>query len=122
MPTKITFEPANWHSCGEADWKTCKENANCYSYILNNPSYKWSVPGLGFSNDSAEKYIEKFNAYFKNVSHEDFRQKIIKGATEDGLVPITEPVEMEGYYLAALFFPANDYDFHWYRKDDTFLK
>ncbi|MFA4845360.1 MAG: hypothetical protein WC654_02270 [Patescibacteria group bacterium] len=115
---KITFEPKKWHACTQNDWQTCESGVNCYSYVLDRPDYYWSVPGEGFVKTRAEKYFVSFNAFFSGFSQEDFHKHMIQGAMKDSLIHVEEPVERPGYYLSALFFAMNEYDFHWYRKDD----
>lgn len=121
MNKKLYFSTESWHACSPDDWQDCTEGINCYSYILNKPEYYWSIPGMGFTKDSAKKYINDFNAYFKAFSLQVFREKLIKGAIKDGLTLVTELIDKDGYYLAALFFPPGDHDFHWYRNDDNGL-
>jgi len=118
MNSKIIFDSKKWHACQDHDWQDCALNANCYSYALNRPEYYWSVPGIGFVKTQAKKYIEDFNNYFKDVSLTEYRNELLQGAVRDGLIPTHEPIDREGYYLAALFFAHNEHDFHWYRKDD----
>lgn len=118
---KIVFIPHAWHACTDHEWRNCSKAANCYSYALNKPGYYWSIPGLGFLKTKPEKLFNSFNRYFKGSSVTEYRRKMIEGAISDGLIPLDEPVDKEGYYLTALFFSndRNNYDFDWYRKDDT---
>lgn len=110
-----------WHVCTENDWEQCTKGVNCYSYALNRPDYYWSVPGMGFAKTSARHYIDSFNAYFKSTSLENFRNQLIHGAIDDGLIAVEEANDREGFFLAALFFADDDHDFHWYRKDENGL-
>ena len=114
----LTFDPKKWHSCKEEDWRSCDRGVNCYSYVLDRPDYFWSVPGVGFFEMPAQKYIDAFNAHFSGSDREAFRSAMIAGAQRDGLILVEEPLDREGYDLAALFFAHDDEDFHWYRKDD----
>ncbi len=115
----IQFQPERWHACHEADWLSCEDGVNCYSYILNQPGYFWSVPGEGFVKAQTRKYFQSFDERYKNIAGDDFRQRLISGAIDDGLIPTETAVEQDGYYLAALFFADGEKDFHWYRKDDN---
>jgi hypothetical protein len=117
MTNDLNFEPEKWHACKKDNWQECTEGVNCYSYILNRPDYYWSVPGMGFAHASGQKYIDSFKSHFKDFSLEDFRKSLIEGAMRDGLILLKEPTEKDGYYLVTLFFPKNNQDFHWYRKD-----
>lgn len=119
MNNQVVFEPQNWHACHDHNWQKCSLNANCYSYALNRPEYFWSVPGIGFAKAEAKKYIACFNNYFKEISLTEYRNELLQGAIRDGLIPIHEPIDRECYYLTALFFAHNEYDFHWFRKDDN---
>lgn len=121
MINRVIFEPQKWHACQDSDWQKCTLNANCYSYALNRPEYFWSVPGMGFAKAEAKKYIAGFNNYFKGISLTEYRNELLQGAVRDGLLPVHEPIDHEGYYLTALFFANNDHDFHWYRKDNNGL-
>lgn len=114
----IQFQPERWHACREADWLDCKDGVNCYSYILNRPEYFWSVPGDGFIKTSTQNFYKSFDAKYENVSLDDFRERLVRGAVGDGLVLVETAVDKHEYYLAALFFADNEKDFHWYRKDD----
>lgn len=114
----LIFDPKKWHSCKEEDWRSCDRGVNCYSYVLDRPDYFWSVPGVGFFQMSAQKYIDAFNVHFSGGSREAFRLAMINGAQRDGLILVDEPLDREGYYPVALFFAEDDEDFHWYRKDD----
>lgn len=119
MKQTFILKSMNWHFCNENDWKDCSNGVNCYSYILNNPKYYWAVPGLGFFHETSKKYIDFFNKYFEKMSFKEFKDFITIGAVNDGLIKVKSPEEREGYYLAALFFPKNKKDFHWYRKDNN---
>jgi len=121
MNNKLVFESEKWHTCQGHDWQNCALNANCYSYVLNRPDYFWAVPGMGFVQAEAKKYVENFNNYFQGISLTEYRNEIIQGAIRDGLIQTKKLVDQEGYYLAALFFAQNTHDFHWYRKDDDGL-
>ncbi len=118
MNTSLTFEPKKWHYCSEDEKEYCINGVNCYSYVLNNPNYFWSVPGLGFIQVSWNVFATSFNNYFKKVSLKDFRKTLIDGAIADGLIKIGQPINTPNYYLAALFFPKKEKDFHWYRQDN----
>ncbi|MBI2623256.1 MAG: hypothetical protein HYW65_01615 [Candidatus Liptonbacteria bacterium] len=115
------FEPHKWHSCEKHDNQTCVEGVNCYSYTLNHPEYHWAVPGIGFAHVKRKIYADSFNAYFQNIPLAEFREQLTKGAARDGLTKVENPVEQDGYYLTALFFASDKYDFHWYRKDGNGL-
>lgn len=119
-PSKLFFAPHLWHACTKNDWKSCDQGVNCYSYALNHPSNYWSVPGLGYMKSCPQLFFDRFNQYFKNFSLTEYRKSMIEGAIADGLVPVTDAENREGYYIVALFFNDNPYnfDFHWYRKDD----
>jgi hypothetical protein len=118
--SKLKFEPRKWHNCPKKEWKTCTEGVNCYSYILNNPHFFWSVPGFGFAHEEGQKYVGSFNNYFEKMTLKQFRKSLIEGAINDGLIKInSSEEEKKEYHLAALFFPKGDKDFHWYRKDDN---
>jgi hypothetical protein len=121
MENILHFEPNKWHHCWDHNWRDCRLNANCYSYVLNNPDYHWSIPGMGYSLAKAGDYFNEFNAYWKNYSFQEFRSKLTMGAQSDGLIPAEEAEDKEGFYITALFFPPDNYDFHWYRKDDNGL-
>lgn len=116
-----TTEKGRWHSCSNHDWQSCKEVANCYSYVLVNPNYFWSVPGFGYIKSSAKKYFDMFNEYFGGYTYQDYCDALKKGAEQDGLIPIDKPQNNEDYYTAALFFPkeGNELDFHWYKLEDN---
>ncbi len=96
---------------------------NCYTYALNNPSYHWSVPGLGFVKSFPQPYYDSFNVQFKGVSLDAYRNRIIQGALADGLRAVTDPIPQDGYYLVALRFndDPKSLDFDWYRQDDDGL-
>jgi hypothetical protein len=113
------FNPRVWHACIDHDPKICSEAVNCYSYILNESRYYWSVPGLGFVKNTPQIFFDSFNNYFQNYSVEEFRTTLVEGAVKDGLIRLQKPEDRRGYYLAALVFPddGNDFDFHWYRQD-----
>ncbi len=117
---KLLYEPNKWHACSDTDWVTCRQGVNCYAYALNQPQYHWAVPGHGFAIARTQHYYDSFNAYFKGVSQDEFRRRLIAGAVKDGLIPVDTPEAREGYYAVALFFPGkpDNLDFHWYRKDD----
>jgi hypothetical protein len=115
----LKYDPQKWHTCKNFKQKNCPDEINCYSYVLNNPNYYWSVPGLGFAHEQFDKYVSVFSEHFNKMSFEDFRNTLINGASKDGLIKTDETTEKEGYYLAALFFPREEKDFHWYRKDDN---
>jgi hypothetical protein len=117
MTNKLIFEPNDWHSCKTTNWESCKNGVNCYSYALNNSKYYWAVPGHGYAHTEGKIYFDHFDLRFQDDSLENFRKKIIDGAVSDGLIPITQPVEKDGYYLSALYFPTHIHDFHWFRKD-----
>ena len=111
-----TFEPKKWHACQPDDWK-CTNGVNCYSYILDNPKYFWAVPGIGFAHTETRKYFDSFNTLFQDTPIPEFQNKIKEGAKKDGLIPVETQKDQAGFTLAALFFPKNEHDFHWYRKD-----
>lgn len=115
----MQFQPERWHACHETDWLACEDGVNCYSYILNRPEYFWSVPGEGFVKAPTKEYFRSFDAKYEDVSLENFRESLIRGAIQDGLTPVENPLDKEGSYLAALFFARDQKDFHWYRKDDN---
>lgn len=119
MAMELNFEPNKWYTCQQHDWHTCAQNANCYAYALNRSDYYWAVPGMGFAHTEAQHFFDSFNEQFKGVSLPDFQAQLKAGAVRDGLKPVEEPKNQEGYYLAALFFSDNpdDLDFHLYRKD-----
>lgn len=116
---KAVCEPDEWHACTKNSWRVCTEGINCYSYALNRPDYYWSVPGFGFTKTEGQKYIDAFDSLFGNYSLGDFQKALQEGAARDGLIPVIEATNREGYYLTALFFAAEHHDFHWYRKDDN---
>lgn len=117
----LTFQPARWHSCSNADWKDCDKAANCYSYVLNRPKYYWSQPGMGYVKSKPLPYFASFNAYFKDFSLKDFMNFMMRGAVKDGMVRIPAGLNHSGYYTAAVFFKddVNNFDAHWYRQDDN---
>lgn len=115
----LIFTPEDWHACSESTYKTCTKGVNCYSYALNEPEYYWSVPGLGYAKTKAQHYFDSFKAYIKDMSLLDFREMLISGAIHDGLIQTDTPEDRDGYYSVALFFPANDFNFHWYRQDNN---
>ncbi len=119
----LTFDPSQWHSCFTHDWSSCDRGMNCYTYALNNPSYHWSVPGLGFVKSFPQPYYDSFNVQFKGVSLEKYREIIMQGAIADGLIPVADPIKQDGYYLVALRFndDPKSLDFDWYRQDDDGL-
>lgn len=117
---RLKFDPGKWHVCDESEWRTCTENANCYSYALNRPDYFWAFPGMGYAKTGAQHYFDSIYRCFDKDDFDGLKKATIKGAIHDGLILVAEPVESNGYYLVALFFadPANGFDFHWFRKDD----
>lgn len=114
----IQFQPERWHDCHETDSLACEDGVNCYSYILNEPKYFWAVPGEGFVKAPTGQYFQSFDKKFERLSFADFCESLIRGAIEDGLIPVETATDRNGYYLAALFFAEGEKDFHWYRKDD----
>ncbi len=114
----IQFQPERWHACHEGDWISCENGVNCYSYILDRPEYFWSVPGEGFAKATTGQYFRNFDKKFEHISFVDFCERLMRGAIEDGLIPVETTADRDGYYLAALFFADGEKDFHWYRKDD----
>lgn len=118
---QLTFNPAEWHACEDVELTTCEQNANCYSYALNHPDYYWAVPGMGFAKTNTKHFLKSATKVFEAFStDEEFRQAMIEGSKQDGLLPTSEPKAHKGYYLVALFIAdrAGDRDFHWYRQDD----
>lgn len=113
----VKFQPSQWHSCKKSDWN-CSKGVNCYAYALNNPDYYWAVPGSGFAHTKTKKYFTAFNKMFEKTSIASFQKMLKQGAKHDGLLSVKKPVKKDGYYLAALFFPKGERDFHWYRQDD----
>ncbi len=116
----ITFEPKRWHSCTEADWQNCDKASNCYSYILDQPDYYWSQPGMGYVRTKPLPYFTSFNDFFKDFSLKDFMTFMLRGAVKDGLVRIPAGLNHDGYYTAALYFKEqpDNFDLHWFRQDD----
>lgn len=110
----LTFNPSLWHSCENHNANNCKDGVNCYSYILNRPDYYWAVPGFGYTRLVAEEYFDSFNRLFSDYSVKQFRQSLIDGAANDGLIKIAEPICRDGFYLAMLVFSddKDDIDFH----------
>lgn len=118
---QLKFEPSKWHICDQQELANCERNANCYSYALNNPTYYWAVPGMGFAKTTTGHFLRSATSIFEAFpSDEAYRHALIDGSKKDGLLPTTEPKAPEGYRLVALFISdkAGNRDFHWYRQDD----
>jgi len=116
----LQFNPSDWHVC-DNNWQTCTQNSNCYAYALNCPDYHWAMPGMGFAKTGTLNFLQSAGKVFDSFASDGaFRQACIDGAKRDGLLPVNEPEQRDGYYTVALFFSEDgkERDVHWYRQDD----
>ncbi len=114
------FDSSRWHTCTDHSWEACLETSNCYAYALNQPSYHWAIPGLGYAKAEPLHVFDSYEALFGGLTPAEHRELLLDGARHDGLIAINEPAQAAGYYSVALFFSDRaDYGFHWYRQDSN---